>query len=101
MENEGVVDVSIMGREYKVRCEPSESKALHRSARYVEKQMQKIGQNAMSYNTDRIAVVTALNIANDFLKEQAINESSQIDQKIRRIRNKIQQALATKEEIGL
>ena len=99
MNNDDIVHVSIMGRQYPVRCSSMEAKALHQSAKYLEKQMRKVSQSAQPNNTDRVAVVTALNLAHELLKERATNEKSNIDHKVRQIRTKIQNALAVEDTI--
>ncbi len=100
-DNDTLIEVSILNRPYKVRCSQREAHDLHRSAKCLEKQMQKIGQASPVRNTERIAVITALNLTHDLMKEQALNEKAQIEQKVRRIRNKIQDALASQSKLNL
>lgn len=101
MVNDSIVEVSIMGRPYKVRCSREEAKELQRSAKYLDKQMRMVSNTAQVRNTDRIAVITALNIAHELLTEQTRNAHGHLEQKVQKIRNKVKHALAAEEEIKL
>jgi len=59
--------VSILERDYQVNCKPDEISALKKSAAYVDDKMRDIKANASVLGLDRIAVMAALNIANDYL----------------------------------
>lgn len=59
--------VNILDKDYEVACAPGEVEALKASARYVDRQMQAIKQSGKVIGLDRVAVMAALNIANDYL----------------------------------
>ena len=63
------VTVRILDREYQVNCKPEEVSALKQSAGYLDEKMREIKAGASVLGLDRIAVMAALNIANDFLSE--------------------------------
>lgn len=69
MANGQTVTVKILDREYQVSCKPEEVADLRRSAGYLDEKMREIKGNASVLGLDRIAVMAALNIANDLLAQ--------------------------------
>src|SRR5262245_49113532 len=64
------VDVNILGRVYKVACADGEEHELNEAVVYLDKQMREIRDRGKVAGIDRIAVMAALNIANDLLRER-------------------------------
>jgi cell division protein ZapA len=64
------LDVTILGREFKVACEESERAALSEAVAYLDGQMRTIRDGGKVTGVDRIAVMAALNIAHDLLRER-------------------------------
>jgi cell division protein ZapA len=62
------VTFKILDKEYAVACAPAERAELLESAEYLSKQMKEIRDTGRVVGTDRIAVMAALNIANDLLQ---------------------------------
>ncbi|MCB1691220.1 MAG: cell division protein ZapA [Pseudomonadales bacterium] len=63
------VTVSILDRQYQVNCKPEEIDALKQSASFLDTKMREIKSAGSVLGLDRIAVMAALNIANDFLDQ--------------------------------
>mgnify|MGYP001552642755 CR=1 FL=1 len=61
------VTVRIMGREYEVACPPDEHEALVASAEYLNERMTSIRRRGKALGAERIAVMTALNLARELL----------------------------------
>jgi cell division protein ZapA len=61
------IKVSILDIEYQVSCQPSEVAALQKSAGYLDAKMREMKDNSSVIGLDRLAVMAALNITNDFL----------------------------------
>ena len=61
------VDVSIMGRTYKVACEDEERDALLAAVEYLDRKMNEIKKAGKVASAERIAVMAALNITNELL----------------------------------
>jgi len=61
------IEVTILGRPYRVSCKPGEREALARAVAYLDAKMGEIKQSGKVTGTDRIAVMAALNIAHDLL----------------------------------
>jgi cell division protein ZapA len=61
------VTVRIMAREYTVTCPPDEHAALVASADYLNERMTGIRRRGKALGAERIAVMTALNLARELL----------------------------------
>lgn len=61
------IDVSIMGRTYKVACGDEERDALLAAVGYLDKKMNEIKSAGKVASAERIAVMAALNIAHELL----------------------------------
>ena len=79
------------------------SKSLTASARYVDEQMRKVRQAGLSMNTDRVAVVTALNISHELLllKQEQNNTAQTLKQRVGDLRERVKNFLGTEEEIAV
>ena len=86
------LDVSILGREYRIACAEEERDALLEAVAHLDARMRGIRDSGKVSGVDRIAVMAALNLANDLLKERkelASAADGPIDESLarRRIRN--------------
>ena len=59
------VTLHILGKEYKVACEPEERLDLIESAQQLDQQMRQIRDSGKVNGADRIAVMAALNLAHE------------------------------------
>ena len=91
------VTVSILDRDYQVNCPPGEEEALQASARLLDQQMRQIREKGKVFGMDRIAVMAALNIANELLTSKDRDES--IDSGIERLGQRIDEVIAEQEEL--
>jgi cell division protein ZapA len=64
------LDVTIFGREYKVACNENERAELAEAVAYLDRKMREIRDRGKVVGIDRIAVMAALNIAHDLLRER-------------------------------
>jgi cell division protein ZapA len=87
--------IHIMGKDYLIKCHETEIDSLKSAATFLEKQMQQMRDSGM-LSVDRIAVMTALNIAHQFLnlENQSNTHSHVIQQRLRELQNKVEVALA-------
>ena len=60
--------ISILDKEYAVRCRPEEQSVLQESARYLTEKMAEAKSSGRALSNDRITIMTALNIASEYLK---------------------------------
>ena len=102
-ETAQTVTVRILDKDYQVACPEDEVEALTASARYLDQQMQQIRNHGKVLGIDRIAVMAALNIANDFLKNQnaagAVSKSAQ--RKLSVLNQELDQVLAEQRQLKL
>ena len=61
------VDVSIMGREFRVSCTDDEYEALMSAVSYLDRKMREIRDSGKVIGVERIAIMAALNIAHELL----------------------------------
>ena len=61
------LDVSIMGRSYKVTCADGEREALMQAVSYLDQKMNEIKSSGRVGSIERIAVMAALNITHELL----------------------------------
>ena len=78
------VAVKIMDCLYKVSCNPEQIAALKASSGYVDAKMRELRDESKMVSIDRIAVITALNIAHELLSQQK-QKNLYIDNMHRRI----------------
>ena len=64
------LDIKIMGRDYKVACKEHERAELLEAVGFLDQRMHEIKDGSKVTGVDRIAVMAALNLANELLKER-------------------------------
>jgi cell division protein ZapA len=64
------LQISVMGREFRVACPESEQKELLEAVEYLNRKMDEIRDNAKVIGVERIAIMAALNIAHELLTTQ-------------------------------
>lgn len=93
------VTVRIMGHEYTVACPPDEHDALVASADYLNERMTAIRRRGKALGAERIAVMTALNIARELLALKGDAAVAKVDaesiEKLQQIGLDIDQTLAS------
>ena len=61
------VEVTLLGRSYRVACEDHEREALTQAVAYLDAKMSEIRKNGKVMGAERIAVMAALNVAHELL----------------------------------
>lgn len=80
---DNTVTVRILDREYRVRCAPEQRRDLMESALLVDQQMREIRDGARINSLDKVAVISALNLAEEVIKlRQALAEHERIEQRL-------------------
>ena len=71
MPNEAYyLDITLLGKEYRVACPPEDRAALLAAVAYVDEKMHDIAEKTKSNISERIAVMAALNIAHEHLSKK-------------------------------
>jgi len=74
-----MIDVSILGRDYKVSCKPGEEAELRDAVAFLDQRMRDIRESSKSNSTERIVVMAALNIVHEFQRAPATSASPTTD----------------------
>jgi cell division protein ZapA len=64
------LDVSLLGRDFKVACKESERAELGEAVTFLDRRMREIREGGKIAGAERIAVMAALNLAHDLLRER-------------------------------
>jgi cell division protein ZapA len=93
--SDNAVKIHIMDKEYLVACPEDEQDALLESARYLNDRMTDIRESGRVVGIDRIAVMTALNMAHDIiaLDRKEGSEAGSCGERIRRLNSRIGEAM--------
>lgn len=94
------LEIKLLGKEYRVACDPAEREALLAAVALLDGRLQETGAKTHS-NGERLAVMTALNLAHDLLAAQSAPahvetalESESIQRRINSIEAKLDESLA-------
>ena len=66
-QTKGGLDVSIMGREFRISCTEGEQKDLIKAVEYLNNKMREIRDAGKVIGVERIAIMAALNITHEYL----------------------------------
>jgi cell division protein ZapA len=97
------VSVRILDKEYQVSCRQDEVDALSAAARHVDGQMREIREAGKVFGLDRIAVMTALNLANELLQNRnaVTSRQNEADAIVRSLTDRITRALGEHKQLNL
>lgn len=97
------VNIKILEKEYQISCPASERAALIDSAALLNGKMREIRDSGKVIGLDRIAVMAALNMANDLLRSRSRGEMLEGDAKLRlqAMRERVEGALQTTRQLEL
>jgi cell division protein ZapA len=89
------VSVRILEKEYQITCPVEERAELLDSAEFLNARMREIRDAGKVVGLDRIAVIAALNMANELLqlKKSDINLESEVGGRLRILRERVESAL--------
>jgi cell division protein ZapA len=89
------VTIELLGKPYVIRCPESEVKSLQQAAAVVNQKMTEIQESGKAINLERIAIITALNIAHDYLQIDQHKSSimTKINHRIAQLQDRIDSAI--------
>jgi cell division protein ZapA len=112
------LDISLVGRDYKVACKEGEEAELREAVALLDRRMREIREGSKSSSTERVAVMAGLNLAHDFLRGRgapaaapkpaatasstappAIIDAPAARRRIAGMRSAIEQVLSTQEKL--
>jgi cell division protein ZapA len=97
------VNVKILEKEYQISCPAEERKDLVDCADLLNAKMREIRDSGKVVGLDRIAVMAALNMANELIKSMTVTESIESDAKIKvqAMRERVETALQSGQQLEL
>ena len=107
------VTIEIMGEQFTIQCSPEKKANLIKAASLVHETMKKIDQQGTAFGLNRIAVMAALNIANDAItgsSEMATKirteydselDLSEVQKKLEKIHNQVENSLNSDKDLKL
>ena len=97
------VNVKILEKEYQISCKADERAALLDSAELLDSKMRQIRESGKVTGLDRIAVMAALNMANELLLARGQGESLETDAAVRiqAMRERVESALQHGQQLEL
>ena len=89
------VSLIIMGKEYRIACDPEEQDDLVHSAQQLDVQMRKMRDSGKITGPDRIAVMAALNLAHELqmMKNQNALLNQRLSECLTKMSHKIENVL--------
>ncbi len=102
-EDQTQVTVRILDKDYQFACRPEDRSDLIQSADYLDRMMREIRSSGRVVGSDRIAVMAALNMANELLtyqnQEQGAAETA--IERVRRLEGRISDIIAREKRFVL
>jgi len=97
------VSVRILGKEYQVACPLEEKADLLASADLLNEKMQDIRSSGKVLGLDRVAVMAALNLANELIKRNDNDQQFKdiFDLRIKAMRDRLDSALGPGQQLSL
>jgi cell division protein ZapA len=97
------VSVRLLDREYQVACPAEERSDLLDSAEYLDGKMRELRESGNVVGLERIAVIAALNIANELIKQrkQGTVVDGDLGARLRSLRERVESALEKGQQLEL
>src|SRR5580704_5653847 len=102
-DNQARVSVRILEKEYHISCPIEERSDLLDSAEYLNLKMREIRDTGKVVGLDRIAVIAALNMANELLRIRNRDHSleNEMGSRLRSLRERVESALERGQQLEL
>jgi cell division protein ZapA len=97
------VSVRILEKEYFIACPHEERSALLDAAEFLNSRMREVRDSGKVVGLDRIAVMVALNLANDFLRQKSrdVKLEGEVGSRVKVLRERAETALAKGKQLEL
>ena len=95
------LDVSIMGRDFRVACTEDEQKDLLKAVEFLNGKMKEIRDTGKVIGVERIAIMAALNIAHEYLSTRTNGgfDVGEFKRRMNRMQATIDQAMDGQDEL--
>lgn len=97
------ISVIILDKEYLINCEDKEREPLRNAVDHLNRKMLELKNSGTVIGSERIAVMTALNITNELLAYKKENQdyTYKIENTLKRLQSKINDALASDKHVSI
>jgi len=97
------INISILDKDYKVACPPGEQSALLESAKFLDNKMREVRDTGNIMGSERIAVITALNMANDLLHTSTVDKEigRELPPRLKDLESKISRVLEQSRQLEI
>ncbi len=97
------INISILDKDYKVACPPGEQSALLESAKFLDNKMRETRDTGNIMGSERIAVITALNMANDLLHTSNVGKEigKELPPRLKDLESKISRVLEQSRQLEI
>lgn len=87
--------IEILGKSYPIKCPEHELASLQEAAAFLNQKMAETQESGNVINLERIAIITALNIAHQFLQmdKQKSSFAQKVNQRISHLQDKLDTAI--------
>jgi cell division protein ZapA len=95
------LQINIMGREFRVACAEDEQAGLLEAVEYLNQKMSEVRDRGKVIGLERIAIMTALNIAHEFLNTKVGGsfDIAEIRRRISGMETALDQAISDQDEL--
>jgi cell division protein ZapA len=100
-EGQKTVEVTLLGRTYRVACGDGEREALMQAVAYLDGKMNEIRKAGKVMGAERIAVMAALNVAHELLSVKVGSgfDMGQVKRRLSDIESQLDSAIAKQEKL--
>lgn len=101
--NKDAIHIQIFGTLYPIKCAPSEVDALQKTAYFLEEKMNAVRNGNGTLTLDRVAVITALNLAHELMtyEEKSHQAAENMNQRLQDLQDKIDVVIAKNKQMEL
>lgn len=94
------MDVSILGRQFRVACTDDEKQELQKAVSYLDAKMREIRDSGKVIGVERIAIMAALNMAHELLSVRVGGvDLGEVRRRMTEMRTRIDEVLAAQDEL--
>ena len=88
------IEISLLGRTFKVTCSKEEEPQLLAAAQYLDNRMRDIRENSKVIGVERIAMMAGLNIAHELMSKGGMSREPEYREKLQSLESILDQTLA-------
>lgn len=99
-QQSGMLDITLMGRAYRIACEPGERDQLQSAVAFLDNRLRELAAKTRA-SGERLAITAALNIAHELLQLKAASgfDVEAAQRRIMAMASRIDEALAQQERL--